>query len=61
MVSSMPTKATIAAIISAPRTPSEESRKSGNRKAPRNAPSFPAPADMPWAVVRTWVGKISAG
>jgi hypothetical protein len=28
---------------------------------PANAPSFPAAAAMPWLVVRTRTGKISAG
>jgi hypothetical protein len=28
---------------------------------PANAPSFPAAAAMPWLVVRTQTGKISAG
>ena len=28
---------------------------------PVNAPIFPAAAAIPWLVVRTWTGKISAG
>jgi hypothetical protein len=61
IVSSMPAAATIPAMSIARFRPSVKARKSGNRNAPANAPSLPAPADMPWPAVLTSVGKISAG
>ena len=61
MVSSMPRAAATPAMTIARLRPSVTARKSGNRKAPANAPSLPAPAAMPWPVVRTSVGKSSAG